>query len=360
MRTRLLLPSLSPLALLWFTTVAPLVTVRADETPAPAPPAPNVAVDEPAVRRAIERSLPLLTKAAVGHRENRTCFACHNQGLAIMTLTAARERGFSIDEEELKRQLAHTAKFLERNRDLYREGKGQGGQVDMAGYALLALHAGRWEPDDTTTAVVEYLLQRDQDRDHYVNVSVRPPSEASPITTTYVGLRGLADFGRPEYRERIEARRATVLGWLKQVEPKDHEDRVFRLFALHAAGAPAEILATARQTLLDKQRPDGGWAQLDADEPSSALESDAYATGTALVALHQAGGLEAKHAAFQRGLAYLVKTQLDDASWKVVSRSKPFQTYFESGYPHGKDQFISCAAGGWATLALLQTMSKGK
>jgi hypothetical protein len=36
----------------------------------------------------------------------------------------------------------------------------------------------------------------------------------------------------------------------------------------------------------------------------------------------------------------------------VVSRSKPFQTYFESGYPHGKDQFISIAAAGWSTAAL--------
>ena len=57
--------------------------------------------------------------------------------------------------------------------------------------------------------------------------------------------------------------------------------------------------------------------------------------------------------AYQRGLAYLLKTQLDDGSWHVVSRSKPFQPYYESGFPHGKDQFISCAATGWATWALV-------
>ena len=27
-------------------------------------------------------------------------------------------------------------------------------------------------------------------------------------------------------------------------------------------------------------------------------------------------------------------------------------TYFESGFPHGKDQFISIAASSWATTAL--------
>jgi hypothetical protein len=36
----------------------------------------------------------------------------------------------------------------------------------------------------------------------------------------------------------------------------------------------------------------------------------------------------------------------------VGSRSKPFQTYFESGFPYGKDQFISLAASSWATTAL--------
>src|SRR5262249_13807004 len=39
-------------------------------------------------------------------------------------------------------------------------------------------------------------------------------------------------------------------------------------------------------------------------------------------------------------------------TWYVRSRSKPFQTYFESGFPHGKDQFISLAASSWATTAL--------
>src|SRR5262249_22594364 len=100
------------------------------------------------------------------------------------------------------------------------------------------------------------------------------------------------------------------------------------------------------------QRQDGGWAQL----PD--MESDAYATGSALVALHQAGGLAVDDRAYRRGLSYLISTQRDDGSWHVVSRSKPFQTYFESGYPHGKDQFISIAAGGWATTALALALPK--
>jgi hypothetical protein len=98
--------------------------------------------------------------------------------------------------------------------------------------------------------------------------------------------------------------------------------------------------------LVRSQRADGGWSQ------TAALESDAYATGSALVALHQAGGLATEDPVYRRGLAFLLKNQQEDGTWLVHSRSKPFQTYFESGFPHGKDQFISMAASGWATTAL--------
>ncbi len=51
-------------------------------------------------------------------------------------------------------------------------------------------------------------------------------------------------------------------------------------------------------------------------------------------------------------MRYLVATQLEDGSWYVPSRSMPFQPYFESGFPHGPDQWISMAASNWAATAL--------
>ena len=67
--------------------------------------------------------------------------------------------------------------------------------------------------------------------------------------------------------------------------------------------------------------------------------------------------MKADDAIYQRGVKYLLEAQKEDGSWHVRSRSKPFQTYYESGYPHKKDQFISMAAGSWASLALLFTIS---
>jgi N-acyl-D-amino-acid deacylase len=83
------------------------------------------------------------------------------------------------------------------------------------------------------------------------------------------------------------------------------------------------------------------------------MESDPYATGSALVALIGAGNVASDHASVQRVIEYLLKTQLEDGSWHVVTRAKPIQKYFESGFPHGKDQFISMAASSWSTWALL-------
>lgn len=121
---------------------------------------------------------------------------------------------------------------------------------------------------------------------------------------------------------------------------------MFRLLGLHASGATPDDITAASNDLLASQEKDGGWAQTER------RFSDAYATGSALFALHTAGGVKTADPAYTRGVAYLLGTQLDDGSWHVHTRSRPVQTYFESGFPHGKDQFISCAATGWATTAL--------
>ena len=300
-----------------------------------------------AIRSAVEKSLPLLVKGAQGSMEKRAnCFTCHNQGLPVMALTTAGLRGFAVDAEMLRKQLEFTAGFLEKNRSAYLEGRGQGGEADTAGCALWTLENGGWKPDATTAAVAEYFLLYQKDLDHWESKAIRAPMEQSAFTSTHLALRALKTFGTPEQRERIDRRLGQVRQWLIKAPAKDTEDRVSRLRALQVAGAPQEDIGRASQELLGTQRADGGWAQL------SDMESDAYATGTALVALHLGGGLATAEAAYRKGLRYLISAQLEDGSWHVTTRSEPFQKYYESGYPHGKDQFISIAAASWATTAL--------
>ena len=300
----------------------------------------------PEVRKAAEKGLALITQSAAEYPKHRTCFSCHHQAMPLVALTVARERGFTIDEDVLRQQVEMTEADLKQAAEAYRKGGGQGGGATRAGYALWTLESGAWKPDETTDAVVTFLLKRDQTIGYWRSTSRRPPSEASPFTSTYVALRGLKAFAGPEQSEAVTARVEQVRSWLVATQPTDTEERVFRLLGLKLAGASDEAVADAARALRESQRTDGGWSQLD-DHPS-----DAYATGSALVALHLAGGLATADPAYQHALALLVKTQEADGSWHVTSRSKPFQVYFESGFPHGKDQFISMAASSWATTAL--------
>ncbi|HEX3147837.1 MAG TPA: prenyltransferase/squalene oxidase repeat-containing protein [Gemmataceae bacterium] len=303
---------------------------------------------------ATDRALPPLLKAADGHIHKQTCFACHNQALPMLAFHAAREHGFIVKDEDLKEQTDFVADFLKRNKEKFRKGEGTGGQVDTAGYALLTLELGGYKPDDVTAAVTEYLLKYQADKDHWRVSGNRPPSEASDLTTNYLALRGLHFFGTKEQQEAITKRTEAVRGWLAKTTAKDTEDRVFRLLALKEAGAKDDAIRAAAQALAKTQKADGSWSQLDGNP------GDSYATGSALVALHQAGGLATTDLTYQRGVWFLLRTQAADGSWEVKSRSKPFQPYYEGGFPYGKDQFISSAASGWAAAALAMGSSPNK
>ena len=307
------------------------------------------------IRDAIGRAIPLLEKGAAGSANERKCFTCHNQALPVMALSEAKSRGFAIDEANFTRQVNHTFKHLERGRKNYLEGKGQGGQVITAGYALRALEAGQHKADEITSAVANYLLAYQKDADHWRKPGSRPPSSGSDFTTTYLALLGLDSFGSKEQQAKIKARRAVVRKWLLKAKPKDTEDLAFRIRALAQLDRNDDEIQTAIQAnvkqLVASQREDGGWAQ------TKDMTSDAYATGSVLVVLVQAGGVERQAPAIQKGLSYLLSTQQADGSWHVKTRAKPFQKYFESGFPHENDQFISIAASSWAAMALANSLS---
>ena len=119
----------------------------------------------------------------------------------------------------------------------------------------------------------------------------------------------------------------------------------FKLTGLVWTDGTAEEIAEQVDALLDLQREDGGWAQ----EP--AMAPDAYATGQTLYAL-RLGCVSPDHAAYQAAAEYLLRTQREDGSWFVRSRGFPFQPYFDYGFPHGTNQFISAVATSWAVMAL--------
>jgi len=294
--------------------------------------------DDAAVKAAVRRAIPLLEKSSAQYIEAKTCFSCHHQALPLLALTAAQANGFDVDAKNLKAQAKYTWDAINGAKKQYEQGRGQGGQIATASYALFTLEIAGWKPDESTAAVARYMA----DLESWKPPSNRPPQEASTLTSTALAVRGLRTYGGPEQKARIDRAR----DWLLQAKPKDTEDRVFRLWGLKDAGAETKAVEAASAELAAAQRQDGGWAQMDG------MESDAYATGSALTSLHEAGSMKASDEPYRRGLKWLLASQKEDGSWHVATRSKPIQKYFESGFPHGKDQFISISATGWAVAAL--------
>jgi Squalene-hopene cyclase C-terminal domain len=135
--------------------------------------------------------------------------------------------------------------------------------------------------------------------------------------------------------------------WLAKAQSSNNEDRSYRLLGLAWAGKDQEATRSAMREVLARQRPDGGWSDLES------MESSVFATGRSLYAL-QIAGLPASDAAYRRAVKFLLDTQQEDGSWYVKTRAMALQPYFDAGFPHGFDQWISAAGTSWATVALSQ------
>jgi hypothetical protein len=304
--------------------------------------------------RAVRQGLDRLARGAAGYVQKRQCFSCHHQTHTIAAFAAAGRRGFTVSSAVLAEQVEFTLNTFRPKLARVRKGLAVEGGNTMAAYALATLHAAGHRPDDTTAALVDYLLVRQRADGSWPALMARPPSEGSKFTNAALALEGLRHYGMVKGSEkvrlaRIDASYRKGKTWLLKNPPRDTEDRVFHLRALVAVEADAKTIAAARAALLKEQRPDGSWAQL----PDRG--GDAYATATALLALARAG-LTTSEPPYRKGVAYLLRTQTAEGAWLVTTRSRPVQTFFDNGDPGGKSQFISFAATGWAVQALLQTL----
>jgi hypothetical protein len=334
---------------------------------APAARADDPAPDPAAVRAAVARSLPLLQDGALTFRERSEgrCISCHHQGLILPTVALARERGFPIREKLARAEVDRVHGFYARRRDVYERALTDAAAAKRAdAYGNFTVHVGYWlwglaaekvAPDEVTAAAARLLAAKQSDDGHWdFEDAARAPMQAGDFTTTALAVFVLQQYGPKEDAEAMGRRVARAREWLLANRPRTTDDKAFRLFGLHWVQAGAEERQKAVAQLLADQRPDGGWGQQDN------MPTDAYATGLALVALHQAGGLAVSDPAYRRGVAYLLKTQRDDGSWFVKTRAIPSNPYFESGFPYGKSQFISYAGTCWATMALTLTVDRAR
>jgi squalene cyclase len=300
--------------------------------------------DADSARSAVSAALPLLQQSGRTITRTRNCVTCHQHPLVAMTVGLARKHGFKVDETIADEERAHVLKDMgTRVRPLM---LGTGIDPTLSVHVLAGLAAEDEPASRITDALVHYLVLRQRTNGRWQQENYRPPDEASDFQFTALAVRGLQAYAPKGRSREIAVRIAQARRWLQSAEPADTVDRAFQLLGLGWAQAEPEFVTKAVTKLAGEQREDGGWAQLPT------LASDAYATGLALYALHEGGGVAIEHPAYQRGVEFLLRTQLADGSWFVASRSFPIVDYSKSGFPHSRSQFISAAATCWATMAL--------
>jgi ankyrin repeat protein len=314
-------------------------------------PAGAQALPETQVRAAAARSIGLLEKITAQWKGD--CFSCHHQALPMIAFDAARQHGLPVNEEVAGKNAAATFAVLssidEAVQDSY--------IIDPAlseGHVLLAADAAGIAPSLTTAIYARRLASVQKADGHWDTFDGRPPESISIFTATAICSRVIGRYMPPALAESRRAVLERAREWLLANRPASTEDAAFRLLGLGWLSASANDRNKAASDLLLSQKKDGGWAQLPE------LASDAYSTGEAIAALIEAGGIARADPRVQRGLKYLVDTQRSDGSWLVETRlyspapiSPP---YFESGFPYGRSQFISCAGTSWAIRALADSL----
>ena len=311
---------------------------------------------EVAIRGSIVKGLVRLETAAANYATHRTCFSCHHQAVPLMAMASARGHGFAINNDLFDKQVKFTLDTFQSKLKDIRNGSGIGGANTTAAYALYTLKTSGNEKNEVTDALVEFALKKQMANGSWPATTVRPPSEGSAFTSAALYLDTLNHFAHEEtaegdFRRRLVETKQKGLAFIVSAKPQTTEDHVFRLWGLVAGGAGQGEIRKAKESLLQRQRIDGGWSQLDD------MTSDAYATGSALIALRRAG-VSPDEQAYRKGIRQLMLSQHECGVWIVNTRSKPIQLYFDNGDPGGKSQFISTCATAWALLALLETIEK--
>jgi ankyrin repeat protein len=312
---------------------------------------PKAAGPVPTAMAAVQRILPLLETSGEAVFKSRGCVSCHNNSLPAMTVALARKKGFTVDEEQARKELgfavATDMPFLEP----MRLGSTIGGGSDTLGYTLMGMAAAGYPANSLTDAHIHYLSIFQFPDGAWRTTSYRPPEEYGPFTTTAVALRAIRLYPIPGRRAEFDDRFARARQWLLAAKASSAEERSMQLNGLADAGATASERAPFVTAMKAAQNQDGSWNQL----PS--MPGDAYATGETLYALHVSGAVPTQDPIYQKGVRWLLSNQLADGSWFVPTRAVPVQPHtFESGFPHGWHQFASNGASSWAAMALLFTL----
>jgi ankyrin repeat protein len=296
-----------------------------------------------------QRSIPASVTKALALLENQShnfiriagCNSCHAQDLPSTAAAVARDRGIPAPKAIEQITESMNGETAERILDLVAAG------VPSLGWEMMDRGLNHTPRDEYTDAVVYFMKANLSPEGYWKSPEGRrPPMNAGDMQATALAVYTLKTFAPEADRADTAKTLARVAVWLGKARPVTTQERAFHLMGLAWSGATQAFVDSAARALAASQHTDGGWSQFPANG------SDAYASGQALYALNIAGKMAVANVVYQKGVQYLLRSQADDGSWHVKTRSIWIQPYFDSGFPYQNDQWISAAGTAWASMAL--------
>ena len=301
---------------------------------------PTDSVPVGSVSEAVGKAMTLLEKQSYNFIRIAGCNSCHSQDLPSAAAGLVRDSG--LPAPEIPQLPASMLPSPERVMDL------SGSNPVTLSWQLFDLGMNHAPQSVYTDSIVRYIKAMQAPEGYWPrNENRRPPMSSGDFQAAALAIYSLKHYGPAAESASTDMALAKAVGWLENAKSSITQDRAFHLLGLVWGNASSASIKDAARLLAASQRGDGGWNQLPG------MVSDAYATGQALYALNTAGEMAGTDPVNRRGVDYLLRSQAADGSWHVRTRAIWVQPYFESGFPYGRDQFISTAGTAWATMALV-------
>jgi hypothetical protein len=261
-------------------------------------------------REAAQRGLEWLQQAAVNWNDRNNCFGCHVQGQVLMGQAIALRNGYRVSEPALRMltESAHNNTW-----------DGLAGRA-FAGMALARSNeVTGTKIDAPTTEALNELLKRQAKDGYFYDSAAHLPIVQGQFDVTGNALVALEWGASNGGGATLKPAANRALTWIATHVPTTTQDKVFKVISVMRYGTPEQKKSawSTVESLTREQQEDGGWKEI------AALDgSNAFATGQVLYAYQQAG-VSVLSPTFQRGVQYLLRTQVNDASrdngiWRAI------------------------------------------
>ena len=194
------------------------------------------------IKRAVNKTLPLLQTTSHLFLENAGgCQSCHHQDLTAVSLSLAKEKGFTINDTILNEIFDSINTVIRSRKDVLTQNGDPVAIVMSSGYQLWALWANKYKSNKLIEMLVKNLMQRQTYDGSWVSPNPRPPLEYYAFSATALMVSALQYYSpsslKPEIDQRIEKARA----WMMKTVPETNEERMSHPVSRSTKSPPNKI-----------------------------------------------------------------------------------------------------------------------